>query len=279
VTGRSDLEARRIQACRLDPVIALDEFGDAVAFVEDRGLLTLTPCCSLPSLFGACHEEAHSPGKPGYGQYPKTRWWWDGALAATEGVLAAKIHNGKTLYLAARLVNLLDPLCRSEIGRAEADHYGTDAGRVARHLGSAGPCTTDDLKVELGLDARRYQRARRILERRGVLIARHITVDTGGGGHRHLSELTRWDQLVDTEADHVPETALDDLLVAVVEAAVVVPTSDAQRAFTVDHPHGSRRRRGRRRPRRAPRQRLPRRSVSRRVRRCQHRCGALVLRR
>ena len=100
------------------------------------------------------------------------------------------------------------------------------------HLGSAGPCTTDDLKVELALDARRYQRARRILEQRGVLIARHITVDTEGGGHRHLSELTRWDQLVDTAADHVPETALDDLLVAVVEAAVVVPASDAQRAFT-----------------------------------------------
>jgi predicted transcriptional regulator len=232
VTARSDLEARRIQACRLDSDVALDEFDDAIAFLEDRGLLTLTPCCSLPSLFGACHEEAHSPGKAGYGKYPKTRWWWGGALAATDGVLAAKLHQGKSLYLSARLVELLDPLCRSEIGRAEAGEYGGDADRVTRHLAAAGPCTTDDLKVELGLDARHYQRARHTLERRGVVISRQITVDTEGGGHRHLSELTRWDQLVKPGADHVTEVALGDLLVAVVEAAVILPASEAQRAFT-----------------------------------------------
>ena len=52
------MEKRRAKVCRLDPTLALEEFEEAQGFLEDRGLLTLTACCSLPSLFGACHEEA-----------------------------------------------------------------------------------------------------------------------------------------------------------------------------------------------------------------------------
>lgn len=227
-----DLERRRVEACRLDAAFALDEFDDAVAFVEDRGILTLTPCCSLPSLFGACHEEPHSPGKPGYGQYPKTRWWWGGALAEDDGVTAVKIHEGKTLYLAPRVVALLDPLCRREIARAEAGEYGDEAARIVEHLAAAGPSTTDDLKLELALSARGYQRGRRALERRGVVVSRHVTVDMDGGGHRHVGELTRWDDLVEGPTDLAPEGALSELLVALVESAVLLPTRDAQRALT-----------------------------------------------
>ena len=227
----SDLEARRTEACRLDPALALDRLDEAVTFLDERGLLTLTPCCSLPSLFGACHEEPHSPGKPGYGQYPRTRWWWGGALAETPGVVPAKIHQGKTLYLSGRLVGLVDPLARAETAHAEAGEHGPVAARITAHLAAAGPSTTDDLKLELGLDPRAYQRGRRALERRGVVVSRHVTVDAAGGGHRHLAELARWDQLVDTLSDMTADEALAQLLVAAVEAAVVLPAREARQAF------------------------------------------------
>jgi hypothetical protein len=225
------LERRRVTACRLDPRLALVELDDAVAFVADRGLLTLTPCCALPSLFGACHEEPHSPGKGGYGQYPRTRWWWGGALADTAGVTATKLHRGKTLYLAAGVVEMVAPLCAGALDEAMNGGLGGDAQRVVELLAAAGPSTTDDLKDELGLDAKRYQRAKAALERQGAVLSRGLTVETAGGGHRHVSELRIWDRPAGRRA-RIQGDLLVDLLVAVVTAAVVLPEADARRAFS-----------------------------------------------
>ena len=63
-------------------------------------------------------------------------------------------------------------------------------------MGSAGRSTTDDLKMELGLEARGYQQVRRSLESRGAILSRSISVEVESGGHRHLSEFMRWDQMV-----------------------------------------------------------------------------------
>ncbi|HEY5579209.1 MAG TPA: hypothetical protein VIL12_05935, partial [Acidimicrobiia bacterium] len=227
----SELEERRKQLCRLDPVFALQEIEDAEGFLRDRGLLTLTPCCSLPSLFGACHEEPARPGKPGFGQWPRTRWWWGGELQELPGVVATKLHQGKTLYLAPRVVRLVDPLCRDEVRKAEAGVYGEDAARTMAHLGSAGPSTTEDLKLELGLEARDYQRVRRVLESRGAVLSRGITIEAESGGHAHMSELSRWDQAVEPFPGD-PEESLVWLVEVVVDAAVVIPEVEVRRALT-----------------------------------------------
>jgi hypothetical protein len=227
-----DVALRRIQECRLARELRLDGFEEAPAFLEDRGLLTLTPCCSLPSLFGACHEEPHSPGKGGYGRYPKTRWWWGGALAECAGVTATKLHRGTTLFLSERLVRVVDPLCRTELAAAAAGDLGPDAVRLVDHLGAAGPTTTEDLKVELGLSSSAVRRLRTRLERVGAIVSRHLRLDTASGGHRHTSELSRWDQVV-ARAEPVrrPDEALTDLVVAAVIAAVVAPVADVRRYF------------------------------------------------
>ena len=226
-----ELQQRRVEICRLEPQFALVELDDAIAFVHDRGLVTLTPCCSLPSLFAACHEEPHSPGKPGYGRYPKTRWWWGGALAEAEHVTATKLHGGKTLYLAPRLVDVVAPLCLESLADAKTGRFGEDAARIVGVLEAAGPSTTDDFKEELGLDARRYQRARTALEKHGAVLSRHVTVDADTGGHRHLSELRLWEH-VPPRASATIDDRLIELLVAAVSAAVVLPKADARRAFT-----------------------------------------------
>jgi hypothetical protein len=229
----ADVLLRRTKACRLVPELSLDSFEEVPDFLEDRALLTLTPCCSLPSLFGACHEEPHSPGKGGYGQYPRTRWWWGGALAECPGVTATKLHRGTTLFLAERLVRMVDPLCRAELSAAAAGDHGYDAARLVDHLGAAGPTTTEDLKVELGLTSSALRRLRRRLERVGAILPRHLRFDTPGGGHRHTSQLSRWDQAVPgAEPVRGAGEALADLIAAAVDAAVVAPAADVRRFFS-----------------------------------------------
>jgi len=229
----ADVALRRAEACRLVPELRLDSFEEAPAFLEDRGLLTLTPCCSLPSLFGACHEEPHSPGKPGYGQYPRTRWWWGGALAECPGVTATKLHRGTTLFLSERLVRVVDPLCRAELSAAAAGDHGPDAARLVDHLEAAGPTTTEDVKVELGLSSSAVRRVRTRLERVGAILPRHLRLDTPGGGHRHTSQLSRWDQVVrTTEPARGVDEALVELMVAAVGAAVVATEADVRRFFS-----------------------------------------------
>lgn len=229
-----NVDERRVEACRLDPARRLIELEDALSFLHDRGMLTLTPCCALPSLFGACHEEPHSPGKRGYGTWPKTRWWWGGAVAAADGVIVAKLHRGKNLYLSSRVADLVDPLCREEVARARDGAYGEDPRRLLEHLVAAGPATTDDIKVELGFDAKQHQRARAALEKRGAVLSTGLTVDTGSeGGHLHTSELRVWDHVVATAAPADPRPAL---LAAVVAAAVVIHEREARRALQWDLP-------------------------------------------
>lgn len=146
-------------------------------------------------------------------------------------MITTRLHRGKTLYLTPRLVELVDPLCRIEVVRAESGELGAESARVMAHLASAGQSTTDDLKVELGLEARGYQRVRRLLESKGAIVSSSIAVDGASGGHRHMSEISRWDQVVD-ESPLEAEEALARLLGAVVDAEVLIPETEARRALT-----------------------------------------------
>jgi hypothetical protein len=118
-----------------------------------------------------------------------------------------------------------------EIVRAESAELGDQAAKVMAHLASAGRSTTDDLKLELDLETGAYHRVRRTLESRGAILTRTISVEVPSGGHRHMSELVRWDQVV-AESSGKPENSLAWLLRAVVEAAVLIPEDEARHAFT-----------------------------------------------
>ena len=56
---------RRAFECRLTPDRALGTLAEAEAFLRDRGLLTRTADCALPSLYEACHEAPYKPGSRG----------------------------------------------------------------------------------------------------------------------------------------------------------------------------------------------------------------------
>ncbi|MGH3130869.1 MAG: hypothetical protein ACRDNX_08640 [Gaiellaceae bacterium] len=226
----SELEARRSYECRLTSDRALATLDEAADWVCERGLVTGPPSGSLPSLHVACHEEPYAPDKPGFGQWPKTKFWWGGALAERPDLRWLKIHRGKSVLVSDAVAALVQPLASEELARAEGGAFGEDARRLARHLVEAGPSFVDDLKDELGLGTKSLRAARERLERVAAVVARQVVVEASTGGHRHTTELARWDQCFRDPA-RGPSGA-GELLVAGVRAAVLVPEHEALRWFS-----------------------------------------------
>jgi hypothetical protein len=213
-----ELEAQRAYLCRLTPDRALESLDEAVEFLRDRGLLTRTTDCSLPSLFEACHEEPYAPGRAGFGQWPRTKWRWSFALTEQPGVHALKIHHrAKTLFVSEETARLIDPIVRTELERLERE--GEDWALVLRHLGDAGPSTADDLKTELGLKPKELKAILYPLELCGAVLRRGV----------EPMELVRWDQVFPIPA--AGDDRLDDLVVAGVRAAVLATEREIPRWF------------------------------------------------
>jgi hypothetical protein len=228
VTELSDLQERRSHALRLTPDRALASLDEAAEFVRERGLVTLTPSGSLPSLFEACQEEPYDPAKSGFAQWPRTKHWWPVALEEREDVVATKLLRGKTLLLSAEVARVVDPICRAELARlVQSD---PEWARLLRHLETAGPSQLDDLRTELELRPRDLKALRSPLERCGALVRRQLVLETAGGGHVHTTELARWDQVVPRAAHGEPD--LGELVVAGVRAAVVAPERELARWFS-----------------------------------------------
>jgi hypothetical protein len=225
----ANLLAERAHACRLTPDRALESIEDAQAFLVERGILTLTPDCALPSLFAACHEEPYEPGGHGFATWPKTKWTWAFALVVLPGVHALKLHRRRRLFLADATVALADPLCRAELARAGAGEHGPAARELVDFLAAAGPTPLDDVKRELGLETAALRAVRERLERVGAIVSRPLAMASAGGGERETSELARWDQRY-PDAPTTPG-GLAELLVAGVRAAVVAPEEELARWF------------------------------------------------
>lgn len=222
------LELRRAFECRLVPERALADLDEAAGWAQERGLLIRTPDCSLPSLHVACHEEPYAPDKPGFGQYPKTKWWWGWALAQRPDLRWLKIHRGKGVLVSDAVAALVDPLARTELARADEGAYGKVAARLVEHLAAAGPSLTDELKEELAFDSKTLRAARKPLERVAAVVSRQVLLETKGGSETYVTELARWDQVF---AEPSPG-GIDQLLAAGIRAAVVVPEREVRRWFS-----------------------------------------------
>jgi hypothetical protein len=218
-----DLRARRRYECRLTPDRALDSLDDAESFLRDRGMLTRTADCALPSLFEACHEEPYAPASPGFGQWPATKFSWFGELGARGYPLLA-IHRGKSLLVTSEVASLLDPVCRAELERT----HEADPGwrRLLDHLADAGPSELEDLRTELQLKPKELKALRSPLERCGAIVSRSIVYEDP---HRHTSELARWDQVFPEPSGR---GGLEDVVVAGVRAAVLAPETELPRWFS-----------------------------------------------
>lgn len=224
MAGLADLEARRAHELRLTPDRALESLDEAAAWLQERGMLTLMPCCSLPSLFAACHEEPYAAGKRGFAQWPKTKYWWGVALGEREGAHRLRVQRGKGLIVSDRVARLCDPLCRAALADAEAGALGPDAARVLAHLDAAGPSLLEELQEELALEPRALKRVREPLERVGAVVSRQVVVEP----HRHTSQLSRWDQLFPAPSPG----GMEELVAAGVRAAVLAPEREVGTWFS-----------------------------------------------
>jgi hypothetical protein len=211
-----ELHERRAHELRLTPDRALRSLDEAEEFLDDRGLLTRTAQCALPSLYEACHEDPYAPGRGGFGEWPATKWPWFGELADRAGVHRLKVHDrGKNLLVTEETAALLDPICRSEIERMRRD--APEWARVLDHLAAAGPSESEDLEVELDLKPK---------ELKGIL----FPLELCGAVVRRNGMLERWDQAFPEppRAHGGPE----ELLVAAVRAAVVASEREVRRWFS-----------------------------------------------
>ena len=222
-----ELEERRAHELRLTPDRALRSVDDAEEFLRDRGLLTRTPDSALPSFYEACHEDPYKPGARGFGSWPATKWPWFEQLARRPGVYPLKIHRGKHILLSEETAALADPILRAELERM--DRADEDWTAVLAHLAAAGASTGEDLRVELGLEPKELKLIRAPLERCGAVLSRIVVIELAGGGHEHMTELTRWDTAYPEPSGH---GGLDDLTVAGVRAAVVAPEREVPRWFS-----------------------------------------------
>lgn len=230
VESLADLRRRRALQCRLTPDRALESVAEAEDFLCDRGLLTRSADCALPSLYEACHEDPYRPGSPGFATWPATKWPWFGELA-DRGYLVTAVHRGKNLIVSGEVARLLDPICRAEIARMRA----ADArwGRLLDHLADAGPSLADDLRVELRLKRQELTALRTPLERCGAVVSRSLELPSVHG-NAQTRELARWDQVYGRPAGATPDpgVALGDLVVAGVRAAVLAPEPELRRWFS-----------------------------------------------
>ncbi len=208
----AELQRARAHACRLTPDRALQTLEEAVAFLAERGMLTLTPSCSLPSLFGACHEEPYLAGGHGFASWPRTKWWWAGALATQPGVYALSILQGKRLFLSQATVALVDPLCRGELATAERGDFGPEAQQLVGYLAAAGSSRLDEITAELGIERAGLRALRTRLERVGAVVSRTVSVPAATGGERETSELARWDHWFPDPPEAHPEAHPHDRL-------------------------------------------------------------------
>ena len=230
VSSVAELRQKRLHDCRLTADRKLGTLDEAEAFLIDRGVLTLTQDSALPSLFAATHEEPYKRGSAGFGSWPKTKWPWGGELALRPGVHALKVHRGKVLLCHQAAMRAVDPLARAAL--AEADAAGDEGSRLVRHLRSAGPSKIDDLKAELGLEAPALRKVREKLESVAAVVSRDVAVDDGKGGHRHTSELARWDQAWNKPWKANQEQALAELVLIGVRAAVLAHQDEVGKWFS-----------------------------------------------
>jgi hypothetical protein len=228
VESLTKLRERRAFECRLEPGRALRALDEADAFLRDRGLLTRTTDCALPSLYEACHEDPFKPGSRGFATWPATKWPWFGQLAE-RGYLVVAVHRSKNLLVSGEVARLLDPICRAEIERMRGAEPGWRL--LLDHLAAAGPSSLDDLLTELSLKRQELKSLRYPLERCGAIVSRSVQM-TAGEGHLHTSELARWDQVHPEAAGADPGQALRDLVAAGVRAAVIAPERELRRWFS-----------------------------------------------
>ena len=178
--SRAVLDRRRRDLCRLSPQRALATIEEAELFLVERGMLTLTPDSALPSLFGATHEAPFAPGRSGLAPTRRPSGGGVGLSVLCRASCRRSCTAVRASFCRNAAPTVVDPLCRRELAAAVAGDLGDTARQIVDHLEAAGPSLLEELKEELGLEAKALRSARQKLEARRSDLERQCSADHGG---------------------------------------------------------------------------------------------------
>ena len=208
--GRGECQ-RWCQEPRLQPSGGLPTCDEAAAWAagarDGRRSRPTVRCQPVRRL----HEQPFTEGSRGFGSWPATQVHVAVRPPRRPGIHALRIHRGKRLLVSGSVAAAVDPLARAALAEAE----GTP---LVAHLAAAGPVAGRGAARRAGAGRGRSCGGSGCRSSAAApCSARSVTVPTADGGHRHTSELWRWDQ--EFPADPAAPGGIEELLVAGVQRA------------------------------------------------------------
>jgi hypothetical protein len=178
----------RAHVHRLTPDRALHTVDEAVRFIREVGVALWSPDPYLPSLFGAAQGRPYKPGVGGFGNWPAHAWWWDRKIAEFPDIMTFKLVQGRTTFAAKATWPAIDAAVR---GRPPEifDAFTRDLIAELRRRGATPGRELQILQRPGRANAKLLRKARNVLERRGLLIAKPIV----HGDHHHDILLELWE--------------------------------------------------------------------------------------
>jgi hypothetical protein len=131
---------RRERECRLVSELALQTIDEADAFLRETRPADAESVHLAAEPFRRVPRGAVQAGSGGFGEWPGTKWPWSFELPRRPGVVAPKVHMGKTVYLGPATARLADPIVRAKLDpmrETDADWArasSTTSARPARRL-------------------------------------------------------------------------------------------------------------------------------------------------
>lgn len=239
------LEQIRVAGHRQIRELRLRSFEEASKFVEEHGIVTLSPVSELPSLLGAVLGSAERPKGKGFEALHQPEVWkaweWFARLDDRKAAVACKLLRGQSTLVHKRLWPqvhriVLDRLSALGAGKA----FSKTAREVVDWLANHGAERSDRVREAMGLrskeQGREFRKAKDELAAHGLLL---LSEDPSPEAHTHAPVLTLWTAWAPKEVARRAErlSAVDarsDVLCAALDAAVLAAERAAQRWFPWD---------------------------------------------
>lgn len=239
------LQQIRVASHRHMRELRLRSFEEAAKFIEEHGLVTLSPVSELPSLIGAVMGSDEKPKGKGFQSLHNPEVWkaweWFAKLDDRKTTIGCKLLHGQSTLVHKRL---WPHLHRLALDRLEALGAGRIFSKLSRDLvdwlANHGPERSDRICHGMGLTSREqrreFKKAKDELAAHGLLL---LSEDASPEFHTHAPILTLWtawapkDVVRRCERLSVVE-ARAEILCAAIDAAVLAAEKAVQHWFRWD---------------------------------------------
>lgn|GEM_PF-5463232 len=239
------LQQIRVAGHRHMRELRLRSFEEAAKFVEEHGIVTLSPVSELPSLLGAVLGTDEKPKGKGFQALHNPEVWkaweWFTKLDDRKSAVGCKVLRGQSTLVHKRLWPYLHRLALERLEALGAGKLFTKTSReVVDWLANHGPERSDRVREAMGLSSREqgkaFKKAKDELATYGLLL---LSEDTATEPHTHAPILTLWTAWAPKDVARRAERlsvveARAEVLCAALDAAVLAAEKAAQHWFRWD---------------------------------------------